>query len=66
MRKLLHRLGFHGPNWRPFWDHGNVSVECVVCGAQSMVPFADVGDIPAGIIAERSMFGNNAVTPSAN
>lgn len=53
---FLHRLGFHGPNWHPFWDFGNVSVECSVCGARRMVPFEDVGSIPRASIAPGPTF----------
>lgn len=62
MTKLLHRLGFHGPNWRPFWSYGNVAIECSVCGAQRQLSFDNASEIPASMIASGPLFGNPAVT----
>lgn len=56
MTKFLHRLGFHGRNWEPFWFKGNVWVECVICGAREMIPFEDVNEIPLEAIAPKSRF----------
>jgi hypothetical protein len=61
--KFLHWLGFHGPNWHPFWDHGNVSIECSVCGAQRQVPFEDVSTIPPGSIAPAPTFQKMRTQP---
>ncbi len=53
---LLHRLGFHGSNWQPFWLHGDIWVECIVCGSRWFAPSEDMNDVPADQIAPHSRF----------
>ncbi len=44
--RFLHRLGFHGANWHPFWLDGDVWVECAVCGARWFPPSEDTINVP--------------------
>ncbi len=54
MTWLLHRLGFHGQNWLPFWLNGNIYVECIVCWVRWFPPPEDMNDVPAELIAPHS------------
>jgi hypothetical protein len=56
MTLILHRLGFHGPHWKPFWLHGNVWIECTICGARALPEPMDTYGIPPERIADESRF----------
>jgi hypothetical protein len=46
MSLLLHRLGFHGPNWEAYWHMGNIWTRCTVCGRRRMLSFDDASEMP--------------------
>jgi hypothetical protein len=52
----MHRLGFHGPNWYPFWNMGDIWIECIVCGARRFPPSEDMNVVPPEEIAPQSRF----------
>ncbi len=58
MRRWLHRLGFHGPNWCAFWWDGDIWVECVVCGARRFPPSEDMIGVPDDQMAPHSRFSS--------
>ena len=48
MIRFLHKVGFHGSSWEPYWFTGNVWVKCRVCGKSRMLPFDAVSEVPKG------------------
>lgn len=51
MTRYLHRLGFHGRNWRPYWCMGNIWVRCTVCDRRRMLSFDNASEAPLEMIA---------------